>query len=109
VAYVRDLDGDEPWPTPPPGIRVEPLREELTDRAFPVYQQGIDDMPDASFYRADPERWRKGLSQSAAVFVALERDEVVGWAQLDQLAGDVLEHQLTTSPARIAAAASVLP
>ena len=96
VAYVRDLDGDEPWPTPPPGIRVEQLTEELTDRAFPVYQQGIDDMPDASSFRADSERWRKSLSQAAAVFVALERDEVVGWAQLDRLADDVLEHQLTT-------------
>jgi GNAT superfamily N-acetyltransferase len=95
VAYVRDLAVDEAWPTLPPGIVIEELTEELTERAFPVYAQGVGDMPDAYLFRPDRERWRKSLADAAVIFVALEGEQVVGWAQLEPMAEDVLAHQLT--------------
>jgi len=96
VAYVRDLAGDEPWPTLPQGITIQHLTDELAERAFPVYVEGMGDMPDAYLFRPRRERWRKSLAEAAVIFVALEGEQVVGWAQLDPMAEDVLGHQLTT-------------
>jgi len=54
------------------------------------------DMPDAYLFRPRLERWRESLGEAAVIFVALEGEQVVGWAQLDPMADDVVGHQLTT-------------
>jgi GNAT superfamily N-acetyltransferase len=92
---ARELAGDEPPPAPPLGIELAELTEERLDDAFPVYAEGMADMPDADPGPLSSERWRSSALAAAVVLLALDGERVVGYAQLDTLGEGVLEHQLT--------------
>lgn len=95
------LIGAEAPSSSPPGVEIVSLegrREELLRAAWPVALEGYADMPlpgDVSF---DLDEWlRDEATRPAGSFVALEGDDVVGYAGLLEHANGsaVAEHGLT--------------
>jgi GNAT superfamily N-acetyltransferase len=84
----------------PPGIRIVPLRDDLVDAVWKVAQEADADTPDP-----DPidttsfERWYdRNLGPRVLrelSFVALEDDEVVGYATLGEDRPGVAQHWMT--------------
>jgi mycothiol synthase len=96
VEQIREL-GDEPAPEPLPGIVLAELRP---DHLEGVYAVAVDATPDLAIGAAIAARpydgWLAEL-QGRIITVALEGEQVVGYATLLPLAAlpDTLEHELT--------------
>ncbi len=96
VEQIRELGAEEP-PDPPSGIVLEELAPE---RLAGVYAVAVDATPDmaldAEIEAAPYERWLAEM-EGRTIHVALEGEQVVGFATLAPLAAlpDVLEHELT--------------
>jgi GNAT superfamily N-acetyltransferase len=95
VQLVLDLNGDEQAGEPPPGIRIAPLDDGRFDETFALYAEGVHDMPDSDEYVVTRERFAQEVHEAPLVLIALDGDQVVGYAALDRLTDNVLGHQLT--------------
>ena len=102
LEQVRAVSGEEPPPTPPAGIELTPLagrRVELLEAAWPVAQQGYDDMPLPGPITLLPlATWlRDEATRPDGSFVAYDDGEVVGYAGLSEHANGpaTAEHGLT--------------
>jgi GNAT superfamily N-acetyltransferase len=96
VEQIREL-GDEAAPEPPPGIALAELRPELLEGVYAVAVEATPDMAiEAAIAAAPYERWLAEM-RGRIVVVALEGEQVVGFATLVILAArpDTLEHELT--------------
>jgi GNAT superfamily N-acetyltransferase len=93
---LRRTIGDEAEPQPLPGVEVVSLAErpELLEAAYDaIAVEAYADMPVPGNYMLTREKWleEEGAVLPEATFVALDGDEVVGWAGLHANA----EHGLT--------------
>ena len=96
VEQTREL-GEESAPEPPPGIVLAELRPEHREGAYAVAVEATPDMAmDADVEAAPYERWL-AQNETRIIVVALEGEQVVGYATLVPLAAvpDTLEHELT--------------
>lgn len=93
--------GDEPKPELPAGIEVAAVgdrRAELLDEAWPVAEQGFDDMPLPGSVTHPRATWlRDEATRPEGSFVAFDGSELVGYAGMSEHAnGDATaEHGLT--------------
>jgi mycothiol synthase len=99
LEQVRVL-GDEPLPRVPDGVRLVSLgrrRDELLHAAWPLAQEGYADMPTPQPMEVKLEEWlRDEATLPDGSFVAVEGDEIVGYAGLTERAEDgVAEHGFT--------------
>ncbi len=96
VEQIREL-GDEAAPEPPPGIALAELGPEHLDGVYAVAVEVTPDIAIGAAVAAAPyERWLAEM-KGRIVVVALEGDQVVGFATLVPLGAlpDTLEHELT--------------
>jgi GNAT superfamily N-acetyltransferase len=96
VEQIREL-GDERAPEPPLGISLAALRPEHLEGVYAVAVDATRDMAVGAEVAARPyEAWLAGI-EGRIIVVALEGDQVVGYATLLPLAAlpDTLEHELT--------------
>ncbi|HVN61975.1 MAG TPA: GNAT family N-acetyltransferase [Gaiellaceae bacterium] len=96
VEQTREL-GEERAPEPPPGIELAEFRPEHLEGVYAVAVDATPDLAVGAEIAARPyEGWLAEM-QGRIVVVALEGDDVVGYATLLPLAAlpDTLEHELT--------------
>jgi mycothiol synthase len=96
VEQTREL-GDESAPEPPPGIALAEFRPEHLEGVYAVAVDATPDLAVGADIAARPyDTWLAEL-QGRILVVALEGEQVVGYATLVPLAAlpDTLEHELT--------------
>lgn len=98
VELVLELRGGEEPPQPIDGIQVAELTEELHDATYELTREAWEDLPtevkvDAPSY----EVWLEEEIPGPVAFVALDGDEVVGFAALMDRGPERLEHGLTAT------------
>jgi len=96
VVQTREL-GDEPAPVPPPGIVLAEFRPAHLEGVYAVAVDATPDLAVGAEIAARPyDAWLVEL-QGRILVVALEGEQVVGYATLLPLAAlpDTLEHELT--------------
>ena len=99
LEQVRVL-GDEPLPRVPDGLTLVSLdgrRDELLHAAWPLAQEGYADMPTPQPMEVKLEEWlRDEATLADGSFVAMEGNEIVGYAGLRERAEEgVAEHGFT--------------
>lgn len=99
VEQVREL-GDEPPAEPPTGIRFVSIAErpELLRAAYELAQEGYADLATSDAVTVSLDDWlRDEATLPAGSFIALARDEIVGYSGLCRLGdgGEVAEDGLT--------------
>ena len=98
VELVLELRGDEQRPGPVGGIRVVELTQDLHDAAYELALEALEDLP--TEVRIDPpsyEVWLEEEVPGPVAFVALDGDEVIGFAALMERGPRRLEHGLTAT------------
>ena len=95
IDLVLDLSGAETAGAPPDGIRIEELADRHVAGAFAVYAEGVGDMPSQVAHGANFDAWRAETATAPLVLVAVDGDDVVGYAQLEPRTGEVLGHEMT--------------
>jgi GNAT superfamily N-acetyltransferase len=98
VELVLALDGGEQRPAPLGGIQVAELTEELHDAAFELTREAWADLPTEVPVEAPSyDVWLEEEVPGPVAFVALDGDDVVGFAALMERGPGRLEHGLTAT------------
>ena len=98
VELVLALRGNEEWPAPLDGVQIVELTEERYAAAYELTREAWDDLPtevpvEAPSYRV----WLEEEVPGPVAFVALDGDDVVGFAALMERGPGRLEHGLTAT------------
>ena len=95
---VLELRGDEERPTPPDGIDIVKLTEDHYDAAYALTLEAWADLPTEVPVEAPSyDVWREEEVPGPVTFVALDGEEVVGFAALLERSPALLEHGLTAT------------
>src|SRR5215210_6405470 len=98
VELVLSLRGDEQPPPQVAGIDIVELTEERYDDAYELTAEAWADLPTAAAVEAPSyEVWLEEEVPGPVAFVALDGDDVVGFAALMERAPGLLEHGLTAT------------
>jgi GNAT superfamily N-acetyltransferase len=98
VELVLELRGDEQRPEPPDGIVVTELTEELRAVAYELTREAWEDLPtEVEVEPPSYEVWLEEEVPGPIAFVALDADDVVGFAALMDRGPGLLEHGLTAT------------
>jgi mycothiol synthase len=96
---VRRIQGDESYPPPLDGIRIEEVTPELRDAAYALTREAWQDLPIGIPVETPSfETWLEEDLAGPIAFAALDGDELVGFASLmARDAPGLLEHGLTAT------------
>lgn len=84
VVLALDVEPGAPAPEPPAGIEIVELDESRCEAAFPVFCEGVADMPtEVPLAFGSLEDWFEETKSHPLTLVALEGDRVVGYAGLE--------------------------
>jgi mycothiol synthase len=98
VELVLALDGDEQPPPALDGIRVVELTEDRYDDAYELSREAWADLPTEVRVEAPSyDVWLEEEVPGPVTFVALDGDEIVGFAALMERGPSLLEHGLTAT------------
>jgi mycothiol synthase len=96
VELARQVRDDEEQVTQPPGIEITELRDEHMEGAYAVAVECFPDMPVSPPITAAPfDEWLEEEVPGPVTFVALDGEQVVGYAALIDRIEGLAEHGLT--------------
>jgi mycothiol synthase len=96
VELARQVRDDEEQVTQPPGIEITELRDEHMEGAYAVAVECFPDMPVSPPITAAPfDEWLEAEVPGPVTFVALDGEQVVGYAALIDRIEGLAEHGLT--------------
>jgi mycothiol synthase len=98
VELVLAVGGGEEGPAPIDGIEITELTEDRHEAAYALTREAWEDLPTETEVEAPSyEVWLEEEVPGPVAFVALDGDEVVGFAALMERAAGLLEHGLTAT------------